>query len=344
MELSLIQVFIIIGAAQGLILAFSSLYHSKNRNTDLLFFFAFLALSIRLFIYPFRPLLKSNDLNIFNNLSLILLLLVGPSLLLYSLRKIKKDFKLNPLHLLHVIPFAAYLAHVLYPHFKLPICYSYATLYSGIGYGISLLTIVFVTKRSLIESNSSSIHTYSFALPLLLIPSFIYGFSYLQHQILGLHPATLPYLVLTGLLYRMSFIRIKDSKKKHESFTRRISDTMKVDQKDLSLLKEKIENLELYLNPEVSIIDLVNTTGISRHKISSLIKYGLNTTFHDLINKYRVEEVKRKIDDPKFSHFSLLGIAQESGFRSKATFYQAFKKMAGVTPAKYKQSSSLRPF
>jgi AraC-like DNA-binding protein len=69
------------------------------------------------------------------------------------------------------------------------------------------------------------------------------------------------------------------------------------------------------------------------HDFSQIVnrKYGMN--FHNLMNWHRIEEVKKKLKDPEFSHMNILSTAYESGFNSKASFNAMFKKMVGVTPA-----------
>jgi methylphosphotriester-DNA--protein-cysteine methyltransferase len=44
-------------------------------------------------------------------------------------------------------------------------------------------------------------------------------------------------------------------------------------------------------------------------------------SFRNLINNYRVEEVKKRLGDPP-SHLSVLGMALDCGFNSKASFYR----------------------
>ena len=57
--------------------------------------------------------------------------------------------------------------------------------------------------------------------------------------------------------------------------------------------------------------------------------------FNDFINTYRVEEVKKAFDNGEHKKTTLLGIAYDCGFNSKATFNRAFKKNAGFSPKEY---------
>jgi AraC-like DNA-binding protein len=58
--------------------------------------------------------------------------------------------------------------------------------------------------------------------------------------------------------------------------------------------------------------------------------------FASFINNYRVEAVKKMILDSDFENYSLLAIGLESGFTSKTTFYDAFKKATGMTPNSFR--------
>ena len=64
-------------------------------------------------------------------------------------------------------------------------------------------------------------------------------------------------------------------------------------------------------------------------------QYRFQMNFNDFINHYRIEDVKNKLKNGDHQHTTLLGIALESGFNSKATFNRAFKKSTDMTPKDY---------
>lgn len=77
--------------------------------------------------------------------------------------------------------------------------------------------------------------------------------------------------------------------------------------------------------------------GVSPGYVSQIVKSGSGVNFATYINQYRVEEVKKHIIDDAFDQYSLLAIGYESGFSSKTTFHNAFKKMTGLTPNAYRK-------
>lgn len=79
---------------------------------------------------------------------------------------------------------------------------------------------------------------------------------------------------------------------------------------------------------------------ISTHHLSQAINQNLNTNFYKFVNAYRVEEVKKKLKNPEFEKYSILGIAFESGFNSKSTFNKIFKEETGMTPSEFKWSEA----
>ncbi len=69
------------------------------------------------------------------------------------------------------------------------------------------------------------------------------------------------------------------------------------------------------------------------------INKGLNMTFIDFINQYRIARFKELVNSEKVEHLSLSGLAHESGFNSKSTFNRVFKKMEVKSPSSYLKES-----
>jgi AraC-like DNA-binding protein len=108
-------------------------------------------------------------------------------------------------------------------------------------------------------------------------------------------------------------------------------------QKYLTLLEECMRAEKLYRDPDLTIVDVASKLNIPKHYITQIINEKTNKNFYQYINEYRINEVKRKIADKKFSGHSVLRIAFESGFNSKSSFNTVFKKMTNNTPSEYKK-------
>ena len=98
-----------------------------------------------------------------------------------------------------------------------------------------------------------------------------------------------------------------------------------------------MQNDKPYLNSNLSLPDLAEQNGVSAHNLSEVINTKLGKSFYDFINNYRVEEVKKMLNDAKYENFSILSIGFEAGFNSKTSFNTIFKKIAGKTPSEYKR-------
>lgn len=112
----------------------------------------------------------------------------------------------------------------------------------------------------------------------------------------------------------------------------------KPDQELIKRLLDHMEEQKSYLDPELTLSQLAKDLNISRSLLSQLINDGIGDNFYDFINKYRVQQVKNLMTDPRVKHFSMLGIALEAGFKSKSTFNLIFKRFTGLTPTEYRKN------
>lgn len=108
---------------------------------------------------------------------------------------------------------------------------------------------------------------------------------------------------------------------------------------DLQKLNTLMATEKLYLNPDLTIYQLSHSLGMPRREVSSLLNNGLNKNFFQFINEWRVDEVKRQLQDPHTRQFTLLDIALNCGFKSKSSFNSIFKQCTGMTPSAYRKKT-----
>jgi AraC-like DNA-binding protein len=108
--------------------------------------------------------------------------------------------------------------------------------------------------------------------------------------------------------------------------------------KYLNRIEEHMTENKPYLNRELNIYDLASQLNIPRHFLSELINEHMGKNFYSLVNDYRIEEVKKRIANPKYRHLTILAIAYDAGFNAKSSFNTVFKEKTGMTPSEYQQS------
>jgi AraC-like DNA-binding protein len=101
--------------------------------------------------------------------------------------------------------------------------------------------------------------------------------------------------------------------------------------KILSLL----QNEKVYEDPELSLTQMAKQLKTNPSILSKTINQGFQLNFNDFINNYRIEAVKEKLKAGEQKTQTLLGIAYDCGFNSKATFNRAFKKVTGTSPKEW---------
>jgi AraC-like DNA-binding protein len=100
-------------------------------------------------------------------------------------------------------------------------------------------------------------------------------------------------------------------------------------------LKNILENEKLYLKPRLTIDDVAESLQLPSRYVSFLINQKLQSNFNAFVNGYRVKEVLERLNNPKESHKTIVGIALDAGFNSKSSFNQIFKTVKGQTPSEY---------
>lgn len=102
-----------------------------------------------------------------------------------------------------------------------------------------------------------------------------------------------------------------------------------------------IQNLEslmieekLYRNENLTMGEIAKRLTVNNHQLSELLNSEMNISFYDYLNKFRVNEAKKLLEQKK--ELTVLKIAFDVGFKSQSTFYSAFKKEFKMTPNDYR--------
>ncbi len=104
----------------------------------------------------------------------------------------------------------------------------------------------------------------------------------------------------------------------------------------ISRVLAEFEDKNLYMNPGFSLKVLSDKCKMSKHHISQVLNEELGMTFFELTNKYRIEEAKKLLSTSD-DYIKMEQLAYQLGYKSKSTFFTAFKRSTDLTPLKYRQ-------
>lgn len=80
------------------------------------------------------------------------------------------------------------------------------------------------------------------------------------------------------------------------------------------------------------LAELVNT----QYKyVSQVINEKFNINFNGFLNDYRIKEACRRINSGKFDNLTVEALGNSVGFKSRMSFFTAFKHITGLTPSEY---------
>ena len=97
-----------------------------------------------------------------------------------------------------------------------------------------------------------------------------------------------------------------------------------------------IETHQLVVDPDLSLLQLATALQVSEANLAQAFSADFDGGFNEFLNKQRVEVFDRLLKDTTNRNRTILDLAFEAGFNSKATFYRVFKAMKGVTPSAWR--------
>ena len=91
-------------------------------------------------------------------------------------------------------------------------------------------------------------------------------------------------------------------------------------------------------DPDYSLGQLAEEVGSNRKYVSQSINELFDCNFWTLVNRARIREAMRRLNDNvTYGHYSIEGIAESVGFRSRSSFTSWFKRFTGLSAAEYRR-------
>lgn len=145
--------------------------------------------------------------------------------------------------------------------------------------------------------------------------------------------------------YNKKIIDVKDKVKetRDDFFLESIVEAQNTENYYPDDLFENIENVMknnlLYKNVSFNISELSFILKTNSNYISRSIKGNGFSNFNDYVNSYRIDYVKKSIQEQDLNKVTLLYIYTDAGFLNQSTFNRVFKKNVGVIPSEYIRSA-----
>lgn len=118
------------------------------------------------------------------------------------------------------------------------------------------------------------------------------------------------------------------------------ADEQVTNQPIISELQKRIEQLmeeeQLFRQPNLKIVDLVQKLGTNRSYIYQAINREMGLSFAEYINRMRIEYASQLILQHPDMPVSTIG--EQAGFNSSTSFYRNFKLYKGMGPKEYQSS------
>lgn len=361
LDFNLINVIILLGAIQGVILCFI-LYKRKSLNPLATKYFVLFLFSLS-FLNLFFALLDNKFLDIYAPLYVFPFpykYLLGPAFYFY----VKNNFKLEIPNKFITYEILFFLPAILYGIINMYWFFlsMYENSYRIIGklvilgffrvneFVFLLFTILLLVNTLKLISKSKKDSKYK--------PQEFNFIRQLTHLFLGLVLFNLvisfidlivhngddtmlfnyPHLIINSIfIYWIGYIGfIKPSK-----IIRRIPP--KESEKLTSVIKDIEHHLykimevdEAFKEKTLTLTALALKLNIPAKDLSVFINKTYNMNFSEYLNHYRIEKVKCLLASPNSKKYTLIALAEEAGFKSKSAFYSTFKKHVNLTPNKYR--------
>ncbi|MDF2179374.1 helix-turn-helix domain-containing protein [Aliiglaciecola sp. CAU 1673] len=327
--------FSALGVFNGLLLsAYLLLKTPRNLGNALLALLLFM-LSIRVgksVFFFFSPALAK----IYLQIGLSACLLIGPSLYLYCFFIMRSE-TISRLRWLHfLLPFATIvLIGVLFPYQQHEVLWG-SYLYKLVNYvWFAYLAFSFLLIRPLLLDlfkGNSRLHPAQTLCISAAIGTSLIWLAYVTGSYTSYISGALSFsLILYLSVLIVLFSRRESRQAKYQDKKIEPDEAQQLAAKLTRLMREE----QLYLDANLTLAQLAKKLGTNTSRLSQFVNDNLSSTFPHYLNELRIDHAKALLLSNK--SMSMEQIGEAAGFNSQSTFYSAFKKFTGTTPAKFRQ-------
>ncbi|MGL5235629.1 MAG: helix-turn-helix domain-containing protein, partial [Empedobacter falsenii] len=302
---------------------------------------------------------------------------VSASFYLYVLSVCYTNFRLKPKHLIHVIPFLAFNAFMMWGIYfsdrpaKIKFINSmndmllmqfFLFLFEALFqvYFIASFLAIRKAKKVYLENytnpNISALNALYKITILYYVLHFIVLIRWLVRFIFGVGEIHSWIVTLDGFAFLFCtcwylFVALNnpdffrgvnsDLKPIEEVVPKQKATPFLVDEKnkEVEFLKDFMHGKEPYLDSSLTIQDLAEQVEMPVKDLSTLINLYMDKHFFDFVNEYRIEKAMQILKDPSQKELTVLEILYQVGFNSKSSFNTSFKKYTGKTPTDYRKEA-----
>ena len=122
-------------------------------------------------------------------------------------------------------------------------------------------------------------------------------------------------------------------------FAQAINNTATIEASLMRKIEQALDVEKVYKQNSMTITQFSSYIGAPSYKVSMALKEKYRKPFPELINYYRVNEIKERMLKGEHKLFKIESLAFDAGYSSPSSFYTAFKKETGTTPKAFIQSN-----
>ncbi|MAT90352.1 MAG: hypothetical protein CMC35_06625 [Flavobacteriaceae bacterium] len=149
------------------------------------------------------------------------------------------------------------------------------------------------------------------------------------------------YLVNNMLIFLLAYVLYYHPELLAQWKKKYFSSTLEASQKKMIAqnIEKYVVTQQYYLQNDFTIKTLSELIDVPSHHVSQTFSEVLEENFNEYVNRHRALHATHLLTNKEFDHYKIDVIAKEAGFNNKVTFYKAFSKVMGVTPAAYRKQA-----